>query len=165
MRGIYSEFLIAFNYSILAYKIAFARSYPFLGKYFFNNPATPNLVYNSWLWMTKANVDNKNACCIIDTTNIQEGPEGTVATVYGFLEQNPTAGYSELYCAVINPLDDNCKNSSYAGPPGKWGCSSGAECPDLVNFQSSINWLNIIFQYVMPTAMLLLMVYNPFVRG
>lgn len=174
MKGLYGDFLTAFGHSSWAYKIAFARSYPFLTRNFFNNPATPDLVYNAW-YANKKNVGPTGpiySCCILDydTTTAPGGPAGSasIGTIFGFLEQNPNAGYNELLCSVLSPSTSSQSapgcNSSNGGPPQLFQCAGGTKCNQF-EFASSFSLLNVIYQYVLPVVGLGVMILPMLLGG
>jgi hypothetical protein len=151
----------------LAYKIALVRTYPFLRPIFFNNPSTADVVANMY-YGAIANVDSS----IITATGPSSvatkdqaykpgltcmffpggsNAAGSANTVFGYMEMNPQAGWSDIWNACAEKKGFTGTQSS------GWNNASGAACCP----ESTEQWLasdaQSIFQYVVPVLGLLIM--------
>lgn len=147
----------------LALKIVLVRTYPFLKGVFFSNPVTANAVLDWYYLSVTTTISDQGSLppdpaqysmplsCIVNT-QLQGGANGvgSMQTVFGLLELNPTLGYDDVW--------QQCQGKiSILGQKGGWEAHDGTICcpADFSQFVSA--GISSVFQYVLPIAMMFLM--------
>jgi hypothetical protein len=148
----------------LAYKIALVRTYPFLHPLFFNNPSTATIVANMYYGAISqvdgsivggSDISAKDSAYVPGLTCMfyKNGAlaAGSAATAFGFLELNPTAGWTELWQACQE------QTNFLGSQDGGWNNASGNPCCPGSWEQLVASDVGTIFQYGVPLLGLLIM--------